>query len=309
MISDTESKNILIAGGSGMIGEALSKFLSDNGYNISWLSRTKRENAPYPIYLWNPDQEYVDPAAFDNKPILINLAGESIAKWPWTGGRKKKILNSRLQAIKALRTCMKELDIRLPLILNASAIGIYGHKPGEVLYEKSMPGFEGFLAPTVNHWEFEACTMEKYCDRLTRIRIGLVLSNKGGIWPKLFLTQKFRVFNWFGNGHQIYSWIHMDDLCQAVLFLIQGKDLDKVVNLTAPYPVELKKIIELILSYQPKSCLSFGIPKFLLRIFLGEFSTMLTMDNHVLPESLMRHNFRFKFPDIYSTVDALMKID
>lgn len=89
MISDTELKNILIAGGSSMIGEALSKFLADNGYNISWLSRTKRENAPYPIYLWNPDQEYVDPAAFDNKPILINLAGESIAKWPWTTGRKK----------------------------------------------------------------------------------------------------------------------------------------------------------------------------------------------------------------------------
>jgi len=80
MISDTESKNILIAGGSGMIGEALSKFLSDNGYNISWLSRTKRENAPYPIYLWNPDQEYVDPAAFDNKPILINLSRRNYAK-------------------------------------------------------------------------------------------------------------------------------------------------------------------------------------------------------------------------------------
>lgn len=307
MISDIESKNILIAGGSGMIGRALSKELTKEGYKVSWLSRTKKENPPYPIFLWNPDQEYVDPAAFEDKPILINLAGESIAKWPWTSGRKKKILVSRLQAIKALRTCLKELDIRLPLILNASAIGIYGHKPGEVLYEKSMPGFYGFLAPTVNHWEYEACTLEKYCDRLTRIRIGLVLSNQGGIWPKLFLTKKLRIFNWFGDGQQIYSWIHMDDLCQAVLFLIQGNDTEKVVNLTAPYPIELKKIIELIISYQPKSCLSFGIPTILLRIFLGEFSTMLTMDNHVLPESLMRHKFRFKYGDIYSAVDALME--
>lgn len=299
-------QEFLLAGGTGMIGSALSERLIRDGHQVSVLSRRSDQRKAVRVFAWNPSDGSMDPGALRDGQVIINLAGSSIAGGRWTDSAKKEIIRSRVNASNTLISGLLESGCRPRAILQASAIGYYGHRPGETLNEASAAGREGFLAESVKIWEESAQKMKDLTDRFGIMRIGLVLSNRGGMWPVMTASSVVGVLNWIGSGRQIYSWIHLDDLVSAICFLSSLERLSAVYNLTAPMPVSMREMIEQAGRRSQFPKLTFGIPEFPVRAVLGEMADLTTTDSLVLPENLIREGFVFKHPDIRSALDDLL---
>ncbi|NOT36488.1 MAG: TIGR01777 family protein [Saprospiraceae bacterium] len=302
---DSKANIILLVGGSGLIGRHLQKYLESKGYEIRILSRQQKP-ARDNYYHWDSNTGYINKSAFIGNPIIINLSGENIATY-WTTESKKRILQSRILSIQTLKNNFIKERIHSPLIINASAIGIYGDCKENILDEDSAISRKDFMSEVVAQWEDEADTLDPFCSRLIKIRIGLVLSNESGVWPKLLIGSIFRVLNWFGNGSQYYSWVHIDDLCRSIEFLIRNNSNSGVYNITAPKPVTQKTLIHSISKVNQKVYLMFGIPAWLLRLVVGEMSQIVLQSQRVIPKRLQSNGFHFQYEDIESAIKVLLK--
>lgn len=307
MVSNAEKYKILIIGGSGLIGRALTEHLEHQGHEVSWLGRHANHTSHSKSFVWDLQARTYDSQAFQDVDIYINLAGSSISDGLWTAKRKLDILNSRIDAIQLLLKGLHSSANRPQLIINGSAIGYYGSQPLAKLDESSSPGSNDILSKIVKKWEAKAEDLSSYTERLVIARTGLVLSNKGGLWTKLIMTKAIRLFNWFGNGHQMYSWIHIDDYCKAISFIITHQSLSGPVNLTSPHPSSQKNLMQSIRANLHSISFGFGIPVFVLKLFLGDLASMLMTDACVLPNKLLQQGFQFDYPSIDKAVQKLMK--
>lgn len=307
MVSNAEKYKILIIGGSGLIGRALTEHLEHQGHEVSWLGRHSNQTSHSKSFVWDLQARTYDSQAFQDVDIYINLAGSSISDGLWTAKKKLDILKSRTDAIELLLKGLHSSANRPLLIINGSAIGYYGSQPLAKLDESSSPGSNDILSQIVKKWETKAEDLSSYTERLVIARTGLVLSNKGGLWTKLMMTKAIRLFNWFGNGNQMYSWIHIDDYCKAISFIITHQSLSGPVNLTAPHPSSQKNLIQSIRLNLHSISFGFGIPVFVLKLFLGDLASMLLTDSNVLPTKLLQQGFQFDYPSIDKAVQKLMK--
>lgn len=308
MVSNAEKYKILIIGGSGLIGRALTEHLEHRGHEVSWLGRHSNHTSHSKSFVWDLQARTYDSQAFQDVDIYINLAGSSISDGLWTAKKKLDILKSRTDAIELLLKGLHSSANRPLLIINGSAIGYYGSQPLAKLDESSSPGSNDILSQIVKKWETKAEDLSSYTERLVIARTGLVLSNKGGLWTKLMMTKAIRLFNWFGNGNQMYSWIHIDDYCKAISFIITHQSLSGPVNLTAPHPSSQKNLIQSIRLNLHSISFGFGIPVFVLKLFLGDLASMLMTDACVLPTKLLQQGFQFDYPSIDKAVQKLMKL-
>jgi uncharacterized protein (TIGR01777 family) len=300
-------QEFLIAGGTGMIGSALSRRLISEGHQVSFLSRKAGERNGIRAYAWNPADGSMDLTALRPEQIIINLAGSSIAGGRWTSSAKKEIIRSRVNASNTLITGLTESGCRPHMILQASAIGYYGDRTGETLDESSAPGQKGFLAESVKIWEESAQKLKELTDHFSILRIGLVLCQQGGMWPTMSASSAVGVLNWIGTGKQIYSWIHLDDLIAAICFLTQKETVSPVYNLTAPMPVSMKEMIQQAAHLYSLPKLAFGIPEFPVRAVLGEMADLTTTSSLVMPQNLIQEGFVFQYPDIKSALENILK--
>ena len=299
-------KNIILTGGSGLIGTSLSTFLSKEGNKVNWLSR-KNSKQDYPTYLWNPPTSDIDIAALTGKEVLIQLAGSNIAGGLWTKKRKKEIIDSRLKAIQTLYLHLKKHRLHISHIIQASAIGYYGNRGSEVINEQSSAGKEGFLTEVCKIWETEASCLKEFCDHFTIMRTAFYISPDGGIWPNLIRTKRFGFLLYFGDGSQYYSWIHYLDFNRAILFII-NQQLDGIINLTAPNPISNKDFISEINNQLKRNVLQFGVSASILKLLLGEFSQSVLSSAYVLPGVLMENGFQFQFVKLDVAVKDLLDI-
>lgn len=297
-------KNIIIAGGSGLIGKSISSFLAKEGDEVSWLSRrsTIKNNK---TYYWNPEKSELDIASLKNADVLIQLAGTSLADGRWTKKRKQDIINSRINSIRTIYKHLKLNQLRIPHIIQASAIGFYGDRGSEVLNENSISNHLGFLSDVCSIWESEAHTLKEFTDCLTIIRTGLYLNPEGGIWSKILQTIPLGFLVSFGNGKQFYSWIHHHDYNRAISFVIKNK-IGGVINLTAPNPVANKEFIDAINNHLKRKVLQFKVPEFALKIIFGELSEPLISSDYVMPQVLLNHGFTFKFEKLDDAIVDLL---
>lgn len=307
MVSNAEKYKILIIGGSGLIGKALTEHLEDQGHEVSWLGRHSNQATHRKYFVWDLRAGTYDSQAFQDVDIYINLAGSSISDGLWTAKKKLDILKSRTDAIELLLKGLQSSANRPQLVINGSAIGYYGSQPLAKLDESSSPGSNDILSQIVKKWEAKAKELSSYTERLVIARTGLVLSNKGGLWTKLMMTKAIRIFNWFGNGNQMYSWIHIDDYCKAITFIISHQTISGPVNLTAPHPSSQKNLMQSIRVNLHSISFGFGIPVFVLKLFLGDLASMLITNAYVLPNKLLQHGFQFDYPTIDQAVKKLMK--
>lgn len=289
-------KTILIAGGTGLIGTMLCKKLADEGYTVHLLSR--KPSKIYPFTLWAPEKDYYDENTIPEADIMINLAGAGIADKRWTAERKKVIVESRVSANRVLQQILTKQKNKASLFLSASAIGIYGDRDHELLDEKSKPGDNGFLLETVKSWE--AAVNSIHSDNLRKVifRIGVVLSMKGGALPQMVNPMKFCIAPYFGSGQQIYSWVHIEDLCNMFLYAIHNKEMNGVYNAVSPGPVSNKQMIETIIEAKHRTGLIIPIPVFIMRILLGEMADVILHSSNVSPERLISIGFKYKYPDL-----------
>jgi len=298
-------KTILIAGGTGLVGQLLSKKLKEEGHNIRLLSRTKPAKPKYPTFLWNIEKGIAEENAFKGADVVINLAGSGIADKLWTNSRKKEITESRVKSNQLLAYCFKNFH-KPSVYLSAGAIGFYGDRGEEILSEEHPAGHD-FLSESCQQWEQSVFGTADESFRLVIFRIGIVLSTQGGALQKMIFPWKMGISTSFNPGNQWYSWIHEEDLVRLFQFGIQEEKLQGIYNAVAPHPVTM---IDFARALKARSKLPwrliFEVPNKLVTTVLGEMSTVLTNSTRVTSAKIKELGFQFKFPQIDEALKNLM---
>jgi uncharacterized protein (TIGR01777 family) len=297
---------VLITGGLGFVGTQLSIRLLKGGHQV-----TVVDHAPQPKPYTPSEVHYV--AADTTMPgtwqedvtaqdAVINLAGASIFS-RWTAETKHIMYDSRILTTRHVVNAMPAN--KGTLLCSTSAVGYYGFRGDEELTEDDSPGND-FLARLAADWEGEAHKAGEKGVRVTITRFGLVLGKTGGVLGQMIpLFRKF-IGGPLGSGRQWFSWIHMEDLLSAFLFVFNNKNIHGPVNFCAPHPVrnrELARALGQVLS-RPAFVKT---PAFLLRLILGEFGSIILKGQRVVPSRLLRHGFVFKYPEIRGALQEVIK--
>jgi uncharacterized protein len=296
-------KKILIAGGTGLIGQRMLEVLK-NDYEITILSRKSHtDKNGFKYALWDTDKMYIDEKVLD-ADIIINLSGAGIADSRWSTSRKKELIESRTKPIQTLIKVFEKSERKPEFIINASAVGFFGDRADEILTENSPAG-DGFLAECTKIWEQEAHKMEAITNRLAMMRIGIVLSCNGGALPKFLMTKSLKLFNYFGHGRQFYPWIHIDDVVGAFRHLIENAPSKGIYNLSSPIPLSNKELMTKV-AESTGGGLVFPVPAFTLRLAMGEMADVVLNSTNAIPQRLMEEGFKFQFPKIKEAIHHLL---
>jgi len=296
---------ILIAGGTGLIGSHLSGMLASEGFIVRHLSRKQNLTAPFPAYFWDPDNGKIDPAALEGVSCVINLAGAGIADKLWTRSRKEKIISSRVNGTNVLREAILKMQNKPPAYIAAAAIGFYGDS-GENWLDENSPSGTGFLSESCMEWEMATNSVAMAGLRTVVLRIGIVLSAKGGALEKLALPLKFHLAPYLGNGRQWYSWIHIEDVCRLFVFALRQETLQGVFNAVAPSPVRHRMLIQTLVRVRQTKALGFPVPAFLLRMGMGEMADVVLDSTRVSARKILTAGFEFHFPEVGAALMHLL---
>jgi len=298
------SKIVLLAGGTGFIGHRLQSLLQEKGYTVRVL--TRRPNGANQ-YAWDPENGRLDEAALTGVHAVINLAGAGIADGRWTAGRKKALLDSRVNSATVLREAIRKSDTRPTVYISASAIGFYGNSGERLMTELDQPATSGFLADTCRAWEEAADTVAQLGIRTVKFRIGVVLGKEGGALKEIAKPLYFCLGAYFGNGQAWYSWIHRDDMCRAFIFALENESLAGVYNAVAPQPERIKALVKTAARAMRRPAIFLPVPAFALRLLFGEMADTILFSNRVSAEKLLKTGFSFQFQDLDSALRAIFQ--
>ncbi|WP_372844153.1 TIGR01777 family oxidoreductase [Psychrobacter sp.] len=308
--------NILISGGSGFLGSALSEAMlkhyqkTDKKLQITWLTRDSNQAHPRDVTMMTYDELASSDTYFD---VILNLAGAGIADARWSDDRKEQLLASRMQPTKDILAFMARSHVKPKLLISGSAIGWYGSQGDKPLTENS--GFQAdFAHQLCDDWERLAQQATELSVAVAIVRTGVVIHPAGGMLSKLLTPFKLGIGGQLGDGQQIMSWISRDDWVAAVIFIIdqhlngstyQSNDATQathhipsnkgatIYNLTAPNPVTNHAFTKILGAWLHRPTF-FTLPKFLLKLMFGEMSTLLIDGQNVLPQALLDAGFKFK---------------
>jgi uncharacterized protein (TIGR01777 family) len=298
---------ILITGGTGLIGKALTQSLIADGHSVIVLTRSAQYTSANPLlrYVqWDAATAAGWGELVDGIEAIVNLAGEGIADGRWSEERKKRIYASRVAAGQAVMQAIQQATVKPKTLIQSSAVGYYGSRQDEILTESSGSGGD-YLAQVCFDWEASTAAAEGLGVRRAVIRTGIVLSNDGGAWPKIVLPFKLFAGGPMGSGKQYWPWIHMDDEVNAIRFLLEHPETHGVFNLSAPNPLSNAEFAE-------KLGKVMGRPAFIpapapaLKVALGEMSTVLLDGQRAIPAHLQKVGFTFKYPEAEAAMRALL---
>jgi uncharacterized protein (TIGR01777 family) len=289
---------IVISGASGMVGTALTQFLTGGGHEVRPLVRHRPNGAEI---FWDPDKGKIDPNSLENADVVIHLAGENIGAGRWTAERKKRIKESRVAGTRFLAETLASLKNPPKVLIGSSAIGFYGDRGDEILTEDSPAG-KGFLAEVCQAWEEAAEPAKKAGIRAVHLRTGIVLSANGGALPKMVLPTRLGAGGVIGTGRQWMSWIALEDLVGIFNYAIHHPALSGPVNATAPESVTNQNFTK-ILGGVLKRPTFFPLPGFVVKLLFGEMGEALLLEGQrVTPERLTREGFEFLYPNLRSAL-------
>ena len=289
---------ILIAGGTGLIGDTLVPMLQKQGHQVRILTRSPKSPNQYK---WDPANGEIDETALENINALVNLAGAGIAHKRWTDSGKKLIIDSRTQSIQTLQKALERTGVRPSVFVGASAIGIYGDS-GEIWQTETTPVTENadrpFMVGCCDLWESASDQFSALGIRTVKIRIGVVLSQEGGALKEVAQPVQFGLGTYFGNGKAWYSWVHIEDIARLFQWAINTTEANGVYNGTAPHPVRNKTLVKSIATAMHRPALPIPVPEFALRLVLGEMSAVVLNSNRVSSEKVVKAGFKFNYPEI-----------
>ncbi len=301
---------IIITGATGLIGKKLCQTLIKRGDEVivfsrnSAFARIKIPNANKYI-----EWDYSNPSAWQNElsnaDAVIHLAGANLFGRRWNSSYKKNILESRIVSTKNLAEAIKNSSNPPAILITSSAVGYYGDKLDEIIYETSLPGND-FLAALCKRLEEEASAVEKYNVRRVSIRTGVVLSNEGGALKQMLIPFEFFVGGSIGNGKQWFPWIHINDIVRIYLFALDNNIIKGAINAASPNPVTMKNFAKILGKNLHRPSV-FSIPKFALRIFLGEVAGAAAASQRIYPKKLIDMDFKFEFKDLDEALRDLLK--
>lgn len=303
---------VLITGGTGLIGKNLTKHLIAKGYEIIILSRQADQISQNPLLSfakWNINKEEIDQYAIAKADYIINLAGAGVMDKKWTEKYKQEIVESRTKSSRLIIKGLKENTNNVKAIVSASAIGWYGEDPNAVIkdgFKETDKVDKNFLGETCRLWEESIEPVTALNKRLVKLRIGIVLSNDGGAFPEFKKPVRFGVAAILGSGKQIISWIHIDDLCRLFIYAIENENLNGSYNAVAPSPVKNKDLIlPLAKKIKGQFYIPMHVPKFILKLFLGERSIEILKSATVSCEKIKSVGFTFLYPSIEAALEKL----
>ncbi|AQY21588.1 Epimerase family protein [Riemerella anatipestifer] len=311
MIKKVEAKmKVIISGGTGFVGKQLTEYLLSKGYEVLVLTRNLPTHNPQSnlrYFEWNPQLKTFDKKPFEMADAIINLAGAGIADERWTTQRKEILMNSRINANETIVKALQEVDNHIKMVISTSAIGWYGLEiPSDMLCMEDMPAAADFLAQLCQKWENSIKPVKGLGKKLCILRTGIVLGTDGGAYPKMTQPLNYGVKTLLGSGKQVMSWIHIKDHC-AIYYHLLENDLEGVFNSVAPNPVTQNEFLNQVQKSKKKYSLPVKVPKFLLRMILGELSDMLTSSAKVSSQKIEQAGYKFKYPNIEDAVEDLEK--
>lgn len=298
-------KNIIIAGGSGLIGKNLSELLLDKGYSVTILSRKNRQssvkNLAYAV--WDPYNNILPEQELREAFAVINLAGRNVGEKRWNEKFKQEIWESRVKSTQVLVDFYNNHpDAKLEVFINASAIGYYGYDSDKMHTEEDKPGTD-FMAQVCVAWEKAAHALQTA--RLVIFRLGIVLAKGEGALYELEKPVKFGFGAALGSGKQCFTWIHIDDLCKMLLWAIENPQISGVYNAVAPEVVSNSELTKAIARKIHRPLWLPNVPKFALEIILGEFAEALLGSSKVSPAKIKNSGYKFIYPELDNALENI----
>lgn len=288
---------VLISGASGLVGTQLASALTEQGHEVVRLVR-RPPNSANEVF-WNPAKGELNPEVMEHVDAVVNLAGATTGRIPWTKNYKKQIVSSRLDSTRLLVDCINKATNPPKVLVSGSASGFYGEGGDRWLSEDSPKG-EGFLSDLAHNWEQEAL---KAKTRVVLVRTTLVMSRKKGALGPLMPLLKLGLGGALGSGKQYWAWINLVDEAAAIIHLINKSDATGAFNLTAPAPATCEEMIQGLGKALGRPTF-FRIPEFLMKFFIGEAAEeLLLVSQKMTANKLLASGFRFKYPDLKSSID------
>lgn len=283
---------VLITGGSGLIGKALTKRLLTEGHEVNILTRKVTNKTDAKEFFWN--SQSVDSKAFEGVEVLVHLAGAGIADKKWTSERKQEIINSRVKSIELIGE--KYAGSSLRAIIGGSAIGYYGGDSGETQNNENSPHGNDFMAECCVKWEkAEEDFAKKLNLRLVKVRTGIVLDAKEGALPQITKPIKYYTGTALGSGKQWMSWIHIDDIVEIFYQSIVNEDIKGTINGVAPNPVRNQDFTKLAAEVMKKKLILPNAPAFILKMILGEMSVVVLGSSRVYNSQTLPFEFKYEY--------------
>ena len=297
--------NVFVTGGTGFVGGALVGKLVEAGHRVVRVGRSVTDGPEIPGLVHITADPTV-PGEWQNHlkeaHVVINLAGAPISKY-WSRRYKKIIYDSRILTTRnVVNGLPNKTDVTL---ISASATGYYGHRGEEILTEKAAPG-NGFLAKVANDWEMEAVAAGEKGARVVLTRFGVVMGPDGGALDKLAAATRGFIGGPLGNGKQWFPWIHLDDLIEANMMIIENSEIAGPVNLVSPIPVRQKHLAKALGKILRRPSIV-PAPGFMMRLVLGEFADSLLQSQKVIPDRLVRNGFVFGFLEIETALQNIFE--
>ena len=296
---------VLITGGTGLVGKALTQKLLEKGYTVIVLTRKLPtsdllEKKEISYALWNVKKQTIDIAAVQKADHIIHLAGAGVVDKKWTAAYKKEIQDSRTKSSELIIDTLKKNQNKVKVVVSASAIGWYGPDTIPVKpFVETDKADNSFLGETCKLWEQSIEPVQQLGKRLVKLRTGIVLSNEGGALTEFKKPLQVGVAGILGNGKQVVSWIHIDDLCKLYIDAIENADLHGAYNAVAPLPVTNEVLtITLAKEMRGRSFISAHVPEFALKIMLGDRSIEVLKSTTVSCEKIQQTGFDFLYPAI-----------
>ena len=305
---------ILITGGTGLVGTAVSKLLISKGHEVIVLSR-RQVAAGDPLYSiahWDPEKQEIDVAAIQKADYIINLAGAGVADKRWTKKRKQEIVDSRVKSGELLVKTLRENTNKVKAVISASGIGWYGddakRKPSRKAFIEDDPADSEYLGETCKLWEASIDPVQELGKRLIKFRIGIVLSKEGGALKEFKQPVRFGVAAILGSGRQLISWIHIDDLTRLMLYAIEHESLRGVYNAVASQPVTNRHfMLKLAEKVKGRFYIPLYVPSFVLKAVLGGMSVEVLKSATVSNSKIGLAGFQFLYPTIDAALSDLTK--
>lgn len=302
---------ILITGATGLVGSEIVRLCQESDTAVNYLTTRKKKIVSEPGYrgfYWNPDANEIDMNCFEGVTAIINLAGASISK-KWTPTYRKQILSSRVNSLRTLHEALKKIDCSvITSFVSASAIGIYPNSLSDFYEEEESKVDDSFLGEVVTVWEKEIDQFETFSFKLAKIRIGLVMSEKGGALLEMAKPIQYCVGAAFGSGLQWQSWIHVNDLARMFLYVIE-LEFQGVYNGVGPNPVNNTKLVKEIARVLKRPLFLPNIPEVIMKVILGEMSFLLFASQRVSSKKIEEEGFVFNYTNLGSALENIYHLD
>ncbi|RBL92705.1 TIGR01777 family oxidoreductase [Chitinophaga flava] len=302
-------ETVMITGGTGLVGTALTRLLLERGYKVIILTRKpeKGPNKAVSYASWDVNAQTLDVDALQQADYIVHLAGANVGEKRWTASRKQEIADSRTQSSELIVKVLQTHPNKVKKVISASATGYYGEWKDHPFTETDPPATD-FLGSTTLAWERSIAPVEGLGKKLVIFRTGIALSREGGALKEFYKPLKFGFATILGSGDQYISWIHIQDLVRLYFNAIVNDQLEGTYNAVAPYPVTHKELI-LTMAHAAKgrSFVTSYVPAFALKLALGEMSIEVLKSVNVSSRKIQDTGFQFSYPTVKEAMEQLFK--